>query len=760
VFDWIFEILFKYPRWIYGQGEFRFGASSATLLVAAAVAACAAATLVTYRTARRARGRDRAVLVGLRLVALAAILVALARPVLVVRASVPQQNFVGVLLDDSRSMRISDGDGGAPRSAAVGRAFGTPQSPLLQALSDRYLVRLFRFSSTADRVQNGSELTFAGTASRVGEGLRRARDELAGLPLAGLVVVTDGADTTGDSLADTLLALKADAVPVFTVGVGRDTLARDIQISRIVTPRAVLKGTSLVVDVTVAHRGFAGAKLPVNVESDGRILGSEEVTLPADGEPATVRLRFTADMPGAHVFRFRVPPQSGEAIAENNARDALMEVEDRREKILYFEGEPRFEVKFIRRAVEEDQNLQVTVLQRTAENKYYRLHVDHPEELVSGFPRTRDELFGYRGLILGSIEAAAFTGDQLRMIADFVDRRGGGLLMLGGRRAFAEGGYAGTPVAEALPVVLEGRQPEQSPPVRVAIKPTRAGVTHPVTQVAKTERESESRWGTLPQLTSLNPIHAVKPGATVLLTGQDGSRADRVVLAHQRYGRGTAMALAVQDSWLWQMHAEVPVEDTTHEMLWRQLLRWLVAEVPDRVSLTTSADRVERGETVTLVASVSDPTFMQVNTAEVMATVTAPSGAAVEVPMQWTGERDGEYRATFVPDQEGTYEARVAANVHGTALGADTTVFRAAPGDAEFFDAAMRAPLLRRVAEETGGRFYTESTMSRLPDDLKYSGRGVTVVEERELWDMPALLLLLVACVLGEWSYRRARGLA
>ena len=139
-----------------------------------------------------------------------------------------------------------------------------------------------------------------------------------------------------------------------------------------------------------------------------------------------------------------MPPQPGELLAENNARDVLVDVRDRREKILYFEGEPRFEMKFLRRAVTDDKQLQLVVLQRTADNKYLRLEVDDPDELVGGFPKTRDELFQYRGLVLGSIEAAAFTGDQLAMLAEFVDKRGGGLLMLGGPRSFSEGGYAGT----------------------------------------------------------------------------------------------------------------------------------------------------------------------------------------------------------------------------------------------------------------------------------------------------------------------------
>jgi len=120
-------------------------------------------------------------------------------------------------------------------------------------------------------------------------------------------------------------------------------------------------------------------------------------------------VRFTASEAGARLFRFRVPPQAGEQVAQNNARDALIEVQDRREKVLYFEGEPRPEAKFVRHAVEDDKNLQIVILQRTAENKYLRLDVASPDELLGGFPKTREELFAYRGIILGSVEAATFT---------------------------------------------------------------------------------------------------------------------------------------------------------------------------------------------------------------------------------------------------------------------------------------------------------------------------------------------------------------
>ena len=284
-------------------------------------------------------------------------------------------------------------------------------------------------------------------------------------------MISDGADTSDAALDESIASLKARSIPVFTVGVGQEQFAQDIQVTRVETPRAVLKGTSLVVNVVLTQTGYAGATVPLNVEDEGRIVGTQEVTLPPDGESSTVRVRFTASDAGPRMFRISVPAQANEQVTQNNARTALIEVNDKREQILYFEGEPRPEPKFILRAVEDDKNLQIVLLQRTAENKYYRRGVDSGDVLEGGFPKTRDELFAYRALILGSVEAASFSPDQLRMIADFVSKRGGALLMLGGRRAFAEGGWAGTPVGEVLPVTLAA-QPTPNYFSELSVRPT------------------------------------------------------------------------------------------------------------------------------------------------------------------------------------------------------------------------------------------------------------------------------------------------
>src|SRR6185295_13730123 len=264
--------------------------------------------------------------------------------------------------------------------------------------------------------------------------------------------------------------------------------------------------------------------------------------------------------------------------------------------------------------------------------------------------KTREELFAYRGLVLGSVEASAFNADQLRMISEFVDVRGGGLLLLGGARAFAEGGYAGTPLAEIMPVVMERGGGAFT---HLKVRPTRAGQAHAVTQLGDTEQASADRWKSMPPLSTVNLIETIKPGATMLLAATDDRRRERVVLAYERYGRGKSVAFPVQDSWMWQMHATISVEDQTHENFWRQLLRWLVDGVPDAVETRPLTDRVEPGQPVVLTADVVDPRFVELNDANVVAHVTGPSGKTVDVPMQWTGERNGQYRATLATSDGG-----------------------------------------------------------------------------------------------------------
>ena len=755
----LFEFLFKYRPIVFERGDFAFAAGWPLWIAAVLLVAISLPLFWSYLRARGRSGvRDRVILSTVRLAILALVLFCLMKPQLLVKRVIPQQSYVAVLIDDSRSMRVAD-EKDEPRTAFVEQSFGA-QGAVQKALSDRFKVRYFRFSSVAERIASTNDLAFAGTRTRLADALDQVRQDMSGVPMAGLVVVSDGADNSDAAMTSSLLPMKASGVPVFAVGVGKEKIDRDIQVSRVETPAHVLKGSALVVDVVVSQSGYSGKTVQLNVEDAGRIVDQQAVKLPDDGEATTVRVSFTSNETGPRNFKFRITPQEGELITANNEQEAIIEVENRRDKILYFEGEPRFELKFIRRALSNDPNIQVVALQRTGENKYLRLDVDSAAELQTGFPLKREELFQYKALILGSVEASFFTHEQMQMLADFVNQRGGGLLALGGRHAFAEGGWAGTPVSEVLPVVLE-RGDAKEYFAEVKVQPTRAGLSHASTQIAATPKESEERWKTLPPLTVANAVFKAKPGATTLLTGtSNNGKTEHVVLAYQRYGRGSVFALPVQDSWLWQMHADVEVDDLTHEKFWQQLLRWLVHDVPPPVELNASTDLVEPGERLALTAQIADSSFNAVNDAAVNATVIAPSGETFSVPLEWDGSRDGEYRGNVVFKEQGMHTVRVESKRGERVLGRDQVHVNAAPSNAEFYNAHLNATTMKRIAEETGGRYYRPADVATLADDISYTGRGDSVTERMDLWDMPIIFIALILLLATEWVVRRVRGLA
>ena len=759
----VFEFLFKYRPLFFQEGDFTFASPWPVLLVLGGVAVIAVPALLTYGAARGDTSRfDRAVMAALRLGLVAILVFILFRPTLILTSVVPQRNFVGILIDDSQSMRITDQDGVA-RSDFVQSTFGSEGSELLTALSEKFTLRYFRFSRDVSRLNDMADLSYSGTATDLGNAMMRAQEELAGVPISGLVVISDGADNSGEALAESLLPLQAAGVPVYTVGLGEEELTPDVQISRVEMPRKVLVGTSLVVDVIVRHHGYSGRTVQLVVEDTGQLLASEDVTFGRDGEPVVARVRIEARDAGPRVLRFRIAAQEGEQVTENNVRDVLVNVVNNAEKVLYFEGEPRWEVKFLRRAVSEDENLQVVLLQRTAESKFLRLNVDDAEELAAGFPKTREELFRYRALILGSVEASFFTHDQLDMISDFVSRRGGGLLFLGGRNAFAEGGYQGTRLAEVLPVFLDDELSTGAGPYfdELFITPTLAGLTHPATQLGADNSDAVvERWEALPPVTTLNPITRLKPGATGLLTGgPEEDRERQIVLAFHRYGRGKVAALPIQDSWIWQMHADIPLDDQTHETFWRQLIRWLTDGVPDQVGAQSEREVVEPGQPVNLTVEVRDSAYADVNNANVIAVVHDPSGDSITIPLDWDVEQDGHYDGSFPTSMPGLYEVSVRAMRGADTVGTAVTFVDVAPSADEYFDASMRSTTLRRIADQTGGLFYTPENVANLPEDIGLTGAGVTLTEERDLWDMPILLLLVLGLMGGEWGYRRKRGL-
>ena len=453
----VVSFLFKYKEALFAKSQFGFGARPSLLIIIALVVVGAALLYFLYASPSvKLAAKWRASLIALRVALLAVIVFCLMRPVIVVPSVLPQSSYVAVLMDDSASMNLVD-EGNRTRLDSL-KQLMSPDSRFLAALAEKFKVRAFKFSSTTERAQDASELSGAGEQTNLALALEQATRESAGLPLAGIVVMSDGASNgEGDAstnLATTLSNLRARGLPVFTVGFGPENLDGDIEIVRATAPRRVLAGSPVTAELLL-RTGGETRSVKVDLTEDNHLLRSQDV--PAQGEATTVaRVTFTPSTPGLHRYTLTAPPSPDDPVQDNNSVELLIDVIDARPKILYIEGEPRWEYGKLRESVAEEKNLILASVLRSADGKFYRQGIETGDELGAGFPKSEEDLFKYDAIIIGSIEATFFTFDQLKAVEQFVSRRGGALMALGGPKSFNAGGYGNTPLADLLPVYING----------------------------------------------------------------------------------------------------------------------------------------------------------------------------------------------------------------------------------------------------------------------------------------------------------------
>jgi hypothetical protein len=388
---------------------------------------------------------------------------------------------------------------------------------------------------------------------------------------------------------------------------------------------------------------------------------------------------------------------------------------------------------------------------RTSENKFYRQGVETAQELADGIPKSKD-LFKFEAMILGSLQAAFFSPAQQEALYSFVSRRGGGILFLGGRYALGEGGYQTTSLADILPVHLRSAGDGSSlkrAPAKFQLTPR--GFDR--LQLSEDEAANRKNWEELPQLGNYQVTGEPKSGAVILAEAipDDGRR--HPVLVSQRFGRGRSFLFATDASWRWRM--DLDHKNVSHEVFWRQIAHSLLNETPQQVSVSPDRTLYMDEQRVRLTAQVNDEEFQPVNAAAVIATIHAPDGSTYEVPLPPALEEDGSYRVEWDAEAPGVYRVELVATRGDQELGRSNAFFQRADGAAEFFSAEQNSTLLRRLAEQTGGRYYPLSQASALPEQLTYSPAGVTVPEVRELWDLPIWFLLLFVLKGTEWALRK-----
>ena len=764
----MFEWLFQHPRIVYDRGTFVFLSGwPAWLLVLLVVLAAAVLAWRLFwpeaaeklpREQRKfsfaERLRIRLTPKGLVVWALQAafaglVLFLLWRPGLEVSALRSQQNMIAVLVDDSGSMLETEN--GTTRLEQATRLLS---DQILPELRDRFAVKLYSVSGRVSPIASIEELQGDGQASQLGESLAQLARDTANLPLGGVLLVSDGADNRRAIAPELLSQVRARRVPVHTLGIGRTEMQRDVEVEDLPVAARTFANAKLSAQVRIRQGGFAAKAARLTLKLDGNVVASRDLVLPDDSRPRIEEITFPAGDAGAKILEAAIEPLEGEQNIANNLRRELINVDPEKPRILYVEGEPRWEMKFIRRAMEDQQTIELVSMLRTTQNKIYRQGVRDGKELEDGFPVRAEDLFGFSGLVIGTVESNWFTPAQLELIKRFVDERGGGLLMLGGRDGLSDGGYAVSPIEALLPVSLpSGSNSFARNPSKAFL--TARGEENLITRLSDEPGENLKLWGELPELADSQRVGDARPGATVLLeTGAANRRTP--LLALQRFGHGRSAVFATGGSWKWQMLRDH--RDETHEIFWRQLLRWLVTDSPKQVSSELSHQILfDRGDLV-LTTRVRDKKWNALNDAMVIARISQPNGVTVEQRLEPVSGQEGEYRLSTVAASPGTYITEVIATRGDEEVGRDAITFRREDGVAEAYGRLQNRSLLQALSQRTGGNYYAPGDASRIASDMTYSEAGLTIRETRDLWSIPVFFFALLILKATEWLLRRRWG--
>lgn len=746
----MFEVLFKYPRSDYARSELIYaGDWPAWLLTLLIVIALAGITWMLYRRRRFAGAASAAihysklVIVGLLQFAMLAIVIWMLRqPTLSTEQLRAGENAVAFVIDNSESMAYGESES---RLYEAIRSLGNSlsQDSLLNLGVQHYELsdRARPVDSFLATEPSGTETSLAASLTDV---LREARFS----PLAAIVLGSDGADTSGGLSPAALAEVAGFGVPVHTVAVGREAIPEDIELVDVVLPDKSLPGSTLTARLSIRHDAAASTR--VKVYSGDDLLESLPVELRPDTSATTAWVNIELAEAGHHHIRFSVDPIPGEQELRNNSRSALVEVADQSYRVLYFEGEPRWEYKFMRRALTDDEDLQVASLLRVSPNKFYRQGIDNPQQLEDGFPTDRDELFGYDTLIIGSVEAASLSDEQQEMIHDFVSERGGSLLMLAGPNGLGNGGWGQSRIADVLPARLPPATTNSFFRKKAGVVLTPQGAEEQMLRLADENSENRQSWDALPEIADYQVTGTLKPAAITLLNAMTDI-GQVPLLMTQQFGRGHAYILASGGTWRWQM--SMPVEDQSHETFWRQLLRTLVASAPHNVVLTASGDAGSTG--ISLRAEFRDDAFRPLDDVGVTAIITHQEGDSWSTELAPNADDPGVFHAEITPTASGTWYFEAVAERNGEPVDVARTSIHFESGQAEYFGFRRDSRTLMRLSEATGGRYLETNEIDSLPELLRYSSSGITETDYRPIWDAPAVFLLLLLLKSGEWLLRR-----
>ena len=743
----------------------------------------------------------------LKLLGLAALLACLLDPLWSSQRARPGANFLAIVADNSQGLSIKDRGQTMTRGVALTNVLAQVPGDWQDKLANNFQVRRYIFDSRVQSTKDFSELAFDGRASSIGAALRTIGERFRGQPLAGVLLLTDGnATDLPDGKLDT-----TGLPPIYPVVIGRDDTINDIAIQKIAVSQTAFEDQPVTVQAEVLAGGYGGRMITAQLlDQEGKVV--QELNQRAARDTDTFRFQLRPEKSGISFYRVRVsakdelgqfvhPETAAEATLANNTRVVTVDRGKGPYRILYVSGRPNWEFKFLNRALAEDEQVELIGLIRIAKKEkgfgqfefrsrpgesanplfrgfdrttedtegynepvLIRLNTKDATELVGGFPKTADILNGYHAVILDDLEAEFFTRDQMSLLQKFVSERGGGLLMLGGAESFHQGKYEHTPVGEMLPVYLDYAR-ETKPLANLRLNLTREGWLQPWARLRDNEAGERTRLTEMPALQVLNRVRDVKPGASVIAEVQDESGVKYPALVEQRFGNGRVGALLIGDLWRWGLRDEAVRSD--QDKAWRQMIRWLIADVPQRIEFVAEPNRDDPNQAMALRVRARDKEFKPLDNATVKITVgdgtdtTHGTNNNARLNAEPALAEAGLYEAMYVSRVAGGYLAEaVVTDADGIEVGRAQAGWSADLAAEEFKSLRPNRALLENIARQTAGEVISLNNLAAFVDKLPNLNAPITESVTTPLWHQPLVFLLALACFASEWGLRRWKGMA
>lgn len=692
---------------------------------------------------------------ALRVIAIVAILVILCEPILRMEEVVPQQSFLVHLFDTSGSMAISDFDE-RPRIEILNEA--ALDSDTRRELDRIYSPIEFSFDKHVTARETSEALAASEQPTDLAAAFRGLKTQITGLPMTGAVLYSDGNPTVNGGVDEILEAASAMEIPIYCVGSGPETPGPDVWIEKVIHPDQAVKGAVSTVNVLVGSRGSTG-KVTVTLFDSDQQLDERVLRSAREEQVSSAEFQVHADQLGLNGYRVTVSSTGEESYPWNNETDFFMSTVQERQRILYVEGYPRYEYRSLRAAFEDDQRFQVTSLVLVgSQNKTYRQGLSDPNELRDGFPESEDDLFKYDVVVIGDVAAAYFSTKQLTALREFVRRKGGGLLFLGGEYSFAANGFGQTPLADVLPFAFSSHSRLDD---EHFVVPTPEGIERGVFGPRDSRIAREAPWEKLPPMKGVYALNELKPGAVVLCRVDQGlGEANSPVVAFQRYGRGTSLICGISGTWQWKF--QVPSDNPSYSAFWKEMTLILLEQSAGRIQVNAFPSTVSLGSDVALGVSVFDRSFQPDPSATVTLEVETPAGEKHSLTPHQTAEAPaGTFRSSLTPVETGLYHVTARAQSATDEKPMEHRCMFVVREDApELREVRLNESLLNRIASTTRGKYVHLSDYDELVRGIEPREGSLRHVTEKTVWDRSAVLYGVLGLLLVEWLIRRIGNMA